>query len=112
MAETQVFPSIIMPNRDFLIGALYGFNVAKKMYGENHPEIMGVGDSEIPKDHFFIGYWLELTCTKCKRLYCYDNPNDVPTKNLVCETSDCGNHIIVYNVGDPKSWRIGSFTFV
>ena len=104
----EISPNIIMPTKDFLVGVIYGFNLAKKTYNFTNPE---VGQKENGSTNFFIGYWLELSCAKCGRLYCYDSPNDLPATNLICETLGCGNHIIAYNVSDSRLWKIGHLTF-
>jgi len=106
--EIEVAPNIIIPNRDFLVGSIYGFNLAKKMHGVTNPEVSQTKEGET---NFFIGYWLEISCIKCKRMYCFEGPNDLPLSNLICETPDCGNHLIVYNVADSKLWKIGHLKF-
>jgi len=103
--ELEVVPTIIMPNKDFLVGVLYGFNAAKKLYNVSQPYTSD-------QQSFRIGYWLELTCAKCQRTYCYDDPNLIPSTNLICETENCKNHIIVYNVHASADWKLGSINFI
>ena len=106
----NVIPIIVMPSKDFLIGVLYGFNAARKRIEENPQPI--INNREVQSEDFFLGYWLEFSCPRCGRYYAYDNPNDIPSHNLVCETPNCGNHVIIYGFGDPKVWRLGNISLV
>lgn len=109
--ETKdMLPSIVMPSRDFLIGVLYGYNVGRKEIEKN--PVPTIDDRPVTNNDFYLGYWLEFECIKCGRHFGYDNPNHIPTVNLICESKDCGNKVIVYGVGDPKAWKIGGIKFV
>ena len=101
--QVKIFPNIIIPTKDFLVGSICGFNAAKKKYHKTEPEVSGNSQ--------YIGYWLEISCHKCGRFYSFDSPNDLPTENLICETKDCGNYLIVYGIQDIKFWRIGPIEF-
>lgn len=59
----------------------------------------------------YLGSWFEITCNKCQRLYTFDDSSDIPEENLVCETEDCGNHVIAYRVFEPQHWRCGQMKF-
>jgi len=107
--EKIIHPTVIVPDRLFLIGALYGFNAGRKAV-EKNPQPF-VRDHEVTNEDFYLGSWFEISCNKCGRHYTYDNPNDIPNKNLMCETDDCDNCIIFYGMGDVSKWRIGSIKF-
>lgn len=113
MAELEVSPCVVVPSRSFLVGALYGMNAARKRL-EDNPQAL-VGNEEITgdiDDKLYLGHWLELHCGKCGALYTFDDANHIPATNLICSLRNCGNHIIVYGISDPKVWRIGEMTFV
>jgi hypothetical protein len=106
----EVHPTIIMPNRDFLIGFIYGFNSGRKFQNDLKPVPPIADDHEASRNDFYLGYWLECDCIKCKRRYCFNSPVELPTENLICETENCGNHIIVYGVNDSKQCKLGKIT--
>jgi hypothetical protein len=106
----EIEPTIIMPSRDFLIGVLYGYNTGRKQIELN--PVPTRNDRPLTNEDFYLGYWLEFECCKCGRHYGFDNPNHLPMENLVCESEDCNNHVIVYGIGDPKVWKIGQIKFV
>jgi hypothetical protein len=106
----KISPCIVALDKSFLVGAIYGLNAARKRLEENPLPL--IGKEEINEDEeqpLYLGHWLELTCAKCGCLYPFSNPNEIPITNLICR---CGNHIIVYGVGDPKMWRIGEIILV
>ena len=109
----KISPSIIIPNKAFLVGALYGFNAARKRLEQNPQPVFGTEelDEESPQC-LYLGNWLELTCAKCGALYTFTGPNELPESNLICTIKDCGNHIIFYGVADPVMWHIGEIAFV
>ena len=111
--EIQIAPNIIIPNKMFLVGALYGFNAARKRIEENPQPLFGDGKEvhEANNNDLFLGSWLELTCAKCGRLYTFEGPNEIPEENLKCDTIDCDNVVILYGVIETNLWRIGSITF-
>jgi len=107
----NIYPSVIMPHRLFLVGAIYGYNVGRKSVtqdGDIKPIFNG---HEATGEDFYLGSWLEINCHKCDRKYTFDGPNDIPDKNLVCETEGCGNHIIAYGSTNPQEWKIGFIKF-
>jgi len=108
----DIYPSIVVPDRSFLIGAIYGFNAARKRLEENPQPLLGKEeiDDEEPKG-IYLGNWLELTCGKCGALYTITEPNELPNSNLICNLKECGNHLIIYGILEPKLWRIGDVTF-
>jgi len=105
----KLAPNVVMPNRDFFIGVMFGFNLARKRVEENPQPLFG--DKEATNKDFYFGSWLELTCAKCGRHYIFNGPNDVLDNNLQCETEECENVIILYGVSQVNLWRIGSLTF-
>lgn len=109
--EVDVTPSIVMPNKDFLIGAIFGINVMRRP-PETNPPNPTVPAETAKLSEPLMGHWLEVNCERCKRFYGFDHPNDVPAKTLVCDTPGCGNHIIIYGVPEPKDWRLGPIVFV
>lgn len=110
MSEIEIAPTVIMPNRIFLVGVLYGFNAGRRAI-EKEPQPYFNGH-EATNEDVYLGSWFEVTCNKCQRLYTYDDPNDIPENNLICETEDCRNHIIFYGVMDPRQWRCGKIKFI
>jgi len=110
MNEKVVTPTVMVPNRTFLVGALYGFNAGRKT--SNDGEITPyAGDHEATNDDFYLGSWFEVSCIKCGRHYTFDNPNEIPEDNLICDTDDCDNHIIFYGVYESDRWKIGQIKF-
>jgi len=107
--EKKLAPNVIMPNKDIFIGAMLGFNVARKRLEEN-PQPLYNGKDATNED-IYLGSWLELTCSKCNRLYVFDNLNEIPNDNLHCQTEGCDNIIILYGIVDISLWRIGNITF-
>ena len=105
----EISPNIIMPNRDFFIGVMFGFNLARKRI-EKDPQPLFDG-KEAKNNDFYLGSWLELTCAKCKRFYKFDGPNDIPDTNLNCQTDKCDNIIILYGVVQSNLWRVGNLIF-
>ena len=91
-------PAVVAPNKIFLIGAISGYNTAARIYNKNYS-----CSANPPKT--YMGHWLHLECEKCGGFYAYDNPNDLPQDNLICET--CGNVIIQYGVLEVNEWKIG-----
>ena len=102
-------PNVIMPNRDFFIGIMFGFNLARKRI-EKNPQPLFNGKEAENKD-FYLGGWLELTCAKCNRFYKFDSPNDIPDTDLHCTTEGCNNVLILYGITKLNLWRIGNLTF-
>ena len=111
--KTVVYPTIAIPHRLFLIGAIYGFNAGRKQEAEiNDSVIQPMHDGhEATNEDFYFGSWLEAECIKCIRHYTFEGPNDIPENNLVCDTDGCGNHVIAYGLTDPKEWKIGFIRF-
>lgn len=110
--QIEVSPCIIVPDRSFLIGAIYGLNAARRRLEENPQPL--IGKEEINEDieqSIYTGSWLELHCAKCGAFYPINDPNELPITNLICSMKNCDNHLIVYGIGDPKLWRIGEITF-
>lgn len=106
--QFEVQPSIIVPDRSFLVGSVYGLNAGRRLQSEHIEPI--VGDKEVTDEEcegLYMGHWLELTCGKCGALYTFNNANELPPENLVCTMKGCGNHIIVYGIGDPRFWVLG-----
>lgn len=109
----DVAPSILMPNKDFLLGAMFGIiSTRKEFVDKKKKDSKPKSEGEIEKSVPQIGYWLEVTCNKCQRFYGYSDPNEVPNRTLVCDTDGCNNHIIQYGIVDPKMWRLGNIKFV
>lgn len=109
--EKEISPVVIIPNKDFLIGCLYGFNAARKRL-EEKPQPLFCDDSELKEvtnKDFYLGSWFEITC-KCGMFYSFDNANQIPNENLQCQ--QCGNILIFYNVFNPEFWKIGTINFV
>ena len=109
MQEHIVSPTVIIPNRVFLVGALYGFNAGRKAV-EKAPKDYFNGHEVDGKD-FYLGSWFEVECSKCGRHYTFDNPNEIPEENLICETDSCNNHVILYGILEPDKWRVGNIKF-
>jgi len=109
--KIQVAPCIIAPNKAFLIGAIYGFNAARKRVEENPQPLINNEEITEETQEVYTGSWLELTCAKCGAFYTFDDPNQIPETNLICSINNCGNHIILYGVCEPQLWRIGNITF-
>jgi len=109
-----ITPSIIVPDKNFLIGAVYGMNAARRMLEENPQPIVPQEINEFgeQQDGLYLGHWLELTCGKCGALYTFDDPNLLPEENLKCTIEGCDNHVIVYGIGDPRIWMIGQVKFI
>lgn len=108
------FP-IVMPSKAFLIGALYGFNAARRRLEQNPQPLYN--NQQATNQDIFLGSWLEITCAKCGCLYTFDNPNEIPEGHLTCTGKDsndqsCNNLLIYYGVVDSNLWRIGPITFV
>ena len=107
--QKEFIPSIIIPYKSFLIGAIYGFNAARRRLEENPQPIAPKETNEIgeKQEGLYLGHWLELTCGKCGALYTFDDPNLLPEQSMKCTMNDCDNYIIVYGIGDPNLWMIG-----
>jgi len=113
--EISVAPNIIVPDKHFLIGAIYGFNAARKRLEQNPQPLMTQEDNSIQEatnKDFYLGSWLEITCAKCGFLYTFDNPNQLPDQNMKCTNKECDNYLIFYGIVDPTLWRIGQITFI
>ena len=108
MSEQKLSPNVIMPNRDFFIGAMLGFNAARKRIEKNPQPLFGV--KEATSKDLYLGSWLELTCSKCNRLHTFDEPNEIPANNYKCQTEDCDNIIIIYGIVESNLWRVGEIT--
>lgn len=109
----EIEPTVIVPDKSFLIGALYGFNAARKRMEENpKPLIDGQEvDENLSDQPVYLGCWFEVTCPRCGALYTFDNPNQLPFQDLICPIKGCGNHVIHYGVLDTRLWRIGNIVF-
>lgn len=113
--KRDIAPGIIVPNRDFLVGAMYGFNAARRRLEENPQPLFGseiAGMDEVSNEDFYLGSWLEITCSKCGMLYTFNGPNDLTPTNLECTNKECDNIIILYGNIYPEQWRIGAITFI
>lgn len=110
--EIEVSPCIVLPDKMFLIGAIYGINAARKRIEDDPQPLLGTKEATSEEaEGIYIGHWLELHCAKCGSFYTFDNPNDVPDTNFKCSNKDCDNYIIVYGVGEVNMWRLGEFRF-
>ena len=103
--DSQLAPNVVMPNRDFFIGIVLGFNMARHRLEKNPQPLYG--DKEATNEDMYLGSWLELTCTKCNRLYTFESPNEIPDTHLGCQTEGCDNIIIIYGIAESNLWRIG-----
>lgn len=110
-------PTVIVPDRLFLIGALYGFNAGRRSVTKDpsklEPVYSGSNDSELHEATAadpFIGNWFQVECIKCTHIFAYDSPNEIPKDHLVCPT--CGNIVIYYGCANPEEWHIGPVRFV
>jgi hypothetical protein len=112
-------PTVVVPDRLFLVGALYGFNAGRRSVATDpsklDPVYSGPSDPEDddspielrkakPADPF-IGNWFQVECIKCTHIFAYDSPNEIPKDHLICPT--CGNIVIYYGSTDPAEWHIG-----
>lgn len=115
MSNIEIAPCVIVPDKHFLIGAIYGFNAARKRLEQN-PQPLFTQDENTMKEatnqDIYLGSWLEITCAKCGCLYTFDNPNDIPYENMKCTNKECDNFLIIYGIVEPQLWRIGQITFV
>lgn len=105
-----ISPSIVAPSRPFLIGAVLGYNAArKKTVAKPAPMISSDKEParEVKNEDLYIGGWLEVKCAFCGNLYSFSHPNEVPEKTLQCNNEDCNNILILYGVEDHKKWKIG-----
>lgn len=110
----QVAPNIIVPDKSFLIGAIYGFNAARKRLEQNPQPLFSNSESvqDASPNDFYLGSWLEVTCAKCGCLYTFDSPNELPNDIMKCTNKECDNYIIIYGIAEPQMWRIGQITFM
>jgi ribosomal protein S27E len=117
-------PTVVVPDRLFLIGCLYGFNAgrrtAAKDPGKLEPVYSGPSNPEDknspsslhdakPADPF-ISDWFQVECIKCTHIFAYDSPNEIPKDHLVCPT--CGNIVIYYGSTNPEEWHIGPIRLI
>ena len=111
--EREINPAVIVPNRDFLVGVLYGFNAARKRFENDIKPLYSKNGimKDAENEDFYLGYWLEITCGKCGTLYTFDNPNELPIESLKCSNKECDNILILYNINKSECWRIGNITF-
>ncbi len=107
--EPQLAPNVVMPNRDFFIGVMFGFTAARKRLEEDPQPLYA--NKEATNEDTYLGSWLELTCAKCGRLHIFDNPNEILPNNYECQTEDCDNIIIFYGILESNLWRVGDITF-
>ena len=105
-------PTIVVPDRLFLIGVIYGFNAGRKTSEppERAAQPIFSNNPNDPKrvatnSDVYLGSWLQIDCIKCGHLFSFDNPNEIPQEALTCPT--CTNIVILYGSLDPQQWRIG-----
>ena len=114
--EQRICPGIVVPNKIFLVGFIYGLNVARERLEDNvQPLFSDMEENEMKpasNQDFYLGSWLEVTCGKCGMLYTFDGPNDLPFESLNCSNKDCDNILIYYGVLDPMLWRVGEFKII
>ena len=109
-------PVVVVPSRDFLVGALFGFIAARNRLEENVQPLVSDQESntlrEVKNEDFSLGSWFEITCNKCDMFYVFNEPNELPLETMKCTNKDCDNVLIVYGISDPRHWRIGQMKFV
>ena len=106
--DRQIVPNIIIPNKAFLIGSIFGFNAGRKLENKN---LQPYRDENLKDEMPYVGPLLEFVCDKCGRFYAYDNPNELPEETMECSNSSCDNIIILYGVGEPDRWKVGQISF-
>lgn len=108
--EREVNPSIIVPDRSFLIGAIHGMNAGRRLSttdGVITPIITGSSRDEV-RHVPYIGHYLQCSCLECGYFNAWDDPNQIPEESLECGNDTCNNIVILYGVPDSNFWRIGS----
>ena len=104
--KIEIAPNIILYDKHILVGYLLGFNAARKRLEDSPKPVYN--NKEISTEDFYLGYFLELTCAKCGRLYTFNDVNELPNETLKCQTEDCNNIIILYGIDDITKWRVGN----
>jgi len=112
MPDREVMPTIIVPDRSFLVGSIHGLNAGRRLEKGNDiqpivTETQGNNANEI-KHVPYMGYFLHCTCSKCGYMFAWDDPNDIPEESLECGNDECDNIVILYGVGNSNLWRIGT----
>jgi len=111
----EITPCIIMLDRSFLLGVIYGIDLGRRISiptdpnkGRVEPIYMGNEDKREDFDAMYHGSLLQLDCAHCGRIYTFDDPREIPSQNLICDTDGCGNVLILYGVPDIAQMRIGN----
>lgn len=112
--EIHVNPSVMMPDRMFLLGIIYGINVGRRLDlqpGEKlSEEPIFMGDESTKEDFqsMYHGSLLHFDCAHCGRVYAYNHPNEVPEHTLKCDTEGCNNIVVLYGIVEFSRMRLGN----
>jgi hypothetical protein len=103
MDDLLTKPTVVVPNKAFLVGAIHGFNAGRLLERQRLGQSSEIQSfSTAPT---YVGHWFHVECENCQYVFAYDAPNELPEEDLMCPS--CLNMIIKYNSFDSAEWHIG-----